>query len=59
MQNGDEALHSIILVGRGLLVKMLITGRAHYCQLIMNYSQPFVSIINKYNRKSMVTEFER
>ena len=25
MQNGDDALSSIILVGRGILVKMLIT----------------------------------
>ena len=25
MQNGDDAMSSIILVGRGILVKMLIT----------------------------------
>ena len=25
MQNGDDALHSIIKAGRGILVKMLIT----------------------------------
>ena len=30
MQNGVDALPSIILVGRGLLVKMLITLEPHH-----------------------------
>ena len=34
MQNNDEALSSIILVGRGLLVKMLLTLETHPYTLI-------------------------
>ena len=30
MQNGDKALSSIILAGRGILVKMLITLEPHH-----------------------------
>ena len=30
MENGDEALPSIILAGRGLLIKMLITLEQHH-----------------------------
>ena len=30
MQNGDEAVRSIILAGRGLLVKMLIILEPHH-----------------------------
>ena len=39
MQNGDEALPSIILAGRALLVKMLITVEPHgiFAQILYTY----------------------
>ena len=40
-QNGDEALLSIILAGRGILVKMLIITKPHYIFLSILHSYPF------------------
>ena len=40
MQNGDDALPSIILAGRGVLVKMLITleSSKYFDQLLHTYT---------------------
>ena len=44
MQNGDDALSSIILAGRGILVKMLITLNG---MLYMNFDKKkFILILD-------------
>ena len=42
MQNGDEALSSIILTGRGLLVKMLITFELHKYMFWILHTYTFI-----------------
>ena len=55
MQNGDDALPSIILAGQGLLVKMLITLEPHnifYHFLILKH---FLKLAGKMTKKKIVT----
>ena len=43
MQSGDDALSSIILAGRGILVKMLITLKG---MLYMYFDKKFILILD-------------
>ena len=51
MQNGDEALSSIILVGQGLLVKMLITLEPHNIFYQFLNTKIFLEIGRKMTKK--------
>ena len=46
MQNGDDALSSIILAGRGILVKMLITLNGMLYMLYMYLIKNFILILD-------------
>ena len=49
MQNGDEALSSIILAGQGILVKMLITLEPH-----LNFAYEYIFLIGRENDEEKI-----